>query len=329
MTERAGGSPAHADSVIGADSMVRRIRARTVAIEVAVISFVFLLYRAGRMFTRDSTGKAFANADFVVDVERSLGIYSEQAVQGWALGSQFVIENLNRYYVGVHFPATVALLVWAFFRHHSAYRLVRTWFVAVTLAALVIHVGFPLAPPRMTPGFVDTLHEFGPRIYTADPRRSVANQFAAMPSLHFGWALMLAVAFIAIKRTRRSVFIVVHPVVTLLAIVATGNHYWLDAIVAAVIAAVVGVVVLVLGRRQLPTPTERPRRAVGLAPPVPLLRAIDEPPCPSAARRIDRCRQHSPPRHDHPLDGTIAPAAPADGVADVADDRSGTSAPER
>jgi hypothetical protein len=319
MVERAGGTPANADSAI------RRVRARTIVLEIAVISGVFLLYRAGRMFTRDSSSRAFANAGFVVDVEQSLGIYTEQAVQRWALGSQFVIDTLNRYYVAVHFPATVAFLVWAFFRHHRAYRLVRTWFVAVTLVALVIHVGFPLAPPRMTPGFVDTLHEFGPRIYSTDPRRSVANQFAAMPSLHFGWALMLAVAFVTIKRTRRSMLIAVHPVLTLLAIVATGNHYWLDAIIAGVVAAVVGVVVLVLGRRQLPAPVDRPRRAVGLPQPVPHARAIDEPPCPSAARRVDRCRQHSPPRHEHQLEGTESAAD----ASESSDDRSGAPAPER
>ena len=111
----------------------------------------------------------------------------------------------------------------------------------VTLAALAIHVGFPLAPPRMTAGFRDTLQEFGPRIYSSDPRRSISNQFAAMPSLHFGWALMVAVGFVAIKRNRKSLVFLLHPATTLIAIVATGNHYWLDSAIAALLALVFGV----------------------------------------------------------------------------------------
>ena len=97
----------------------------------------------------------------------------------------------------------------------------------------------------MTTGFVDTRRALGPSIYDDDPRRSVSNQFAAMPSLHFGWALMLAVGFVAITRTRRSIVVVAHPAITLLAILATGNHYWLDAAFAALVALVVGVAVAV------------------------------------------------------------------------------------
>jgi PAP2 superfamily len=172
-------------------------------------------------------------------------------VQDWVLGSRALVGGLNRYYVTVHFPVTIAFLVWAYVRHHRAYTFIRTWFAVVTFLALAIHVGFPLAPPRMTSGFVDTLQQYGPRIYTADPSRSVANQFAAMPSLHFGWALMLAVSVVTIKRTRRSLLIVVHPFVTLLAIVGTANHFWFDAAVAALLAAAVALVLLArLPRRE-------------------------------------------------------------------------------
>jgi hypothetical protein len=215
-----------------------------VAIELAIVTAGFLTYRWCRVFTRDENLLAMRNAQHVIDFERALGIFGEQTVQQWALGSQLVIDVLNRYYVSVHFPITVVFLLWVYFRHFAAYRFIRTWFALVTLTALAIHVWFPLAPPRMTPGFVDTLHEFGPRVYTADPRRSVANQFAAMPSLHFGWALMLAASVVAIKRTRRSTIILLHPLVTLFAIVATGNHYWLDAIAAGVLAAVFAVTLL-------------------------------------------------------------------------------------
>jgi hypothetical protein len=217
-------------------------RVRAVVLEVALVVAVIMLYRSGRMITQDATGQALANASRVIDFERATGIFSERSVQAWALGRPAFVELLNRYYVMVHFPATIAFFVWAYIRHPGAYRVIRTWFVLVTLAGLAIHVGFPLAPPRMMSGFRDTLQEFGPRIYNDDPRRSISNQFAAMPSLHFGWAFMLALSFIAIKRNRKSLLMLLHPAITLLAIVATGNHYWLDAMIAAVLAAIFAVV---------------------------------------------------------------------------------------
>ena len=124
-------------------------------------------------------------------------------------------------------------------RRH-AYATIRSWFAAVTVAGLVIHVLFPLAPPRMTPGFIDTLDVYGPDIYTDDTSRSVANQFAAMPSLHFGWALIVAIGLGRLTCRGRRLWMA-HPIVTLLAIVVTGNHYWIDAAVAGVlVVAAVG-----------------------------------------------------------------------------------------
>lgn len=226
-------------------------RPRAIVGELLLVGLLFGLYRSGRALTNGEFDRALTNAAHVIRLEQALGVFNERSVQNWVLGSQALVSGLNRYYVTVHFPVTIVFLVWAYLRHHRAYSFIRTWFAIVTFLALAIHVGFPLAPPRMTSGFVDTLQQYGPRIYTADPSRSVANQFAAMPSLHFGWALMLAVSVVAIKRTRRSLLIFLHPFVTLLAIVGTANHYWFDAAVAAVLAGLVAILLLVrLARRE-------------------------------------------------------------------------------
>ncbi len=100
-------------------------------------------------------------------------------------------------------------------------------------------------------GFVDTLQRFGPRIYSTDTSKSVANQFAAMPSLHFGWAFIVAGAYVSIRRTRRSLWAMLHPAITLLAIVATANHYWLDAAVAGVLVVAAAALLSVRRERQL------------------------------------------------------------------------------
>ncbi|MGH9133652.1 MAG: phosphatase PAP2 family protein [Ilumatobacteraceae bacterium] len=208
--------------------------------ELLLMGAVFVVYRQIRFLTRNDTEGAMANARRVVDFEQQLHVFSERGVQDLVMHSQTLVAFLNRYYVTVHFPLTIAFLVWVFWRHHDAYRRIRNVFVSVTVAALAIHVAFPLAPPRMLDGsgFVDTLQLYGPRIYSTDTSESIANQFAAMPSLHFGWAAIVAGAYVSIRGTRRSLWMVLHPAITLLAIVATANHYWLDAAVALVLVVV-------------------------------------------------------------------------------------------
>ena len=208
--------------------------------ELFLIGAVFVIYRQIRFLSRNDTDAAMANADRVVALEQRLHVFTERGLQRLVMHSDLVVTFLNRYYVFVHFSLTTAFLVWVYWRHHDQYRRTRNWFVSVTLAALVVHIAYPLAPPRMLreTGFVDTLQRFGPRIYSADTSQSIANQFAAMPSLHFGWAVMVAGAYIGIRRSRRSLLALAHPAITLLAIVATANHYWIDAAVALVLVAV-------------------------------------------------------------------------------------------
>ncbi len=208
--------------------------------ELAVMSVLFVCYRQVRYLTRNHTSAATTNAHRVVGLEQRLGVFTENWVQDAALHSRAVIGFLNRYYVTVHFPLTALFVVWVLVRHRAVFSQIRTWLYTVTAAALAIHVAFPLAPPRMLSEhhFVDTLQRYGPRIYSTDTAQSIANQYAAMPSLHFGWAVIVAAGFVAIQRSRASLLAFIHPLVTLIAIVATANHYWLDAAVAfALIAA--------------------------------------------------------------------------------------------
>jgi hypothetical protein len=216
--------------------------------ELVLMLGLWAVYFQARTLTKGDVEAATDHAHQVVDVERALGVFREDALQDLALRSQTVVSLLNHYYVGVHFPLTAAFVVWVLVCHSHWYRTIRTWLVTVTAAGLAIHVAYPLAPPRMlgNEGFVDTLREYGPSIYATDTDQSVANQFAAMPSLHFGWALLVALGFIAIRGTRSSWFALLHPLVTLSAIVATANHYFLDAAVAG--ALVLGFGALVLRR---------------------------------------------------------------------------------
>ncbi len=185
---------------------------------------------------RGHVATALHNARGVIEVERSLGVFTEARLQDLVVGSTTVIRFLNLYYLVAHVVVTAAAFVWLFVRHPDGYRRFRNVMVAITLVGMSAHLVFPLAPPRMLPrfGFVDTARIFGPASYGAgSPYKGFANQFAAMPSLHFGWALVIAWAALMASSSRWRYLVLAHPVLTLAAIVLTANHYWLDAAVAA------------------------------------------------------------------------------------------------
>ena len=215
--------------------------------EVAVIVALLLLYRLGRMLGRNESTRAFDNARDVLALEDRLGIDTELSVQRATLDHPAVIRLLNRYYASVHFAATMAFLVFVYVWAPKLVSHIRFLFVTVTAAALVIHLAYPLAPPRMVDGYVDTIARYGPAIY--DSRSAVgqmANQLAAMPSLHFGWAVLVAYGVVRALDTPWRFLIVLHPTITLAAIVITANHYWLDALAALVL---IGAAVTLDGER--------------------------------------------------------------------------------
>lgn len=204
--------------------------------ELLLVVGLFAVYKVGRQLATGHTAQAFANAHRVWDAERFLHLPGEGAVQSALLHSDTLVHVANTYYATVHFPATAAFLVWLYLRRPTHYVWARRVLALVTAAALVGHLTFPLAPPRLLAesGLLDTGQLFGPSVYGAHPATdAMANQFAAMPSLHFGWALMVAIGLIAATRSRWRWLWLLHPLLTLLVIVGTANHYWLDSVVAA------------------------------------------------------------------------------------------------
>ncbi|MEU6121195.1 phosphatase PAP2 family protein [Streptomyces sp. NPDC047123] len=219
--------------------------------ELLLVVGLFLVYKFGRQLANGHTAEAFHNAHRVWDTERTLRLPGEGAVQDALLSSDTLVHVANTYYATVHFPATLLFLVWLYLRRPRHYVWTRRVLAALTAAALVLHLGFPLAPPRMLDAahLVDTAQVYGPSVYAAKPATdTMANQFAAMPSLHFGWALMLAVGLIAATSSRWRWLWLLHPLLTLLVVVGTANHYWLDALAA---TALLGIALAVI---RLPHP---------------------------------------------------------------------------
>jgi hypothetical protein len=210
--------------------------------EVAIVAGLLVFYRLGRTVGRNEAARAFDDARAVLRVEDWFGIDNERALQRVALDHMGLVRGLNRYYASVHFPVSIVFLVFVYVRAPRLVAHVRFLFVTVTATALVMHLAYPLAPPRMLPGYVDTIARYGPAIYEQSGVASVANQYAAMPSLHFGWAVLVAYGVVRALRTPWRWLVVVHPTVTLAAIVLTANHYWLDALAA---AALIGIAMAV------------------------------------------------------------------------------------
>ena len=166
---------------------------------------LLLFYKYGRFFTKGHVQAAIDNARDVIGLERSLGVFSEAHLQDLVLHDTGLVRFLNVYYLVAHVAATAAAFVWLYVRHPPMYRRFRNVMIVITTAGMAVHLLLPLAPPRMFPnlGFVDTAQVFGPASYGAgSPYKGFANQFAAMPSLHFGWALVIAWAVLLATKSR-------------------------------------------------------------------------------------------------------------------------------
>lgn len=229
---------------------VRRSRPVTAGAAVAVVApvlretllLVALLaaYSGARLLAVDDVGAAFRHADGVLRLEQWLNLPREQGLQAVVLSSDLVVRAANGYYAAAHLPVTAIALLWLFLKHPLHYRWARRALVGATAAALAVYLLLPVAPPRMLSGagFVDTALAYGQSVYGGTGASALTNQYAAMPSLHVGWAVLVAVVGIAATRSRWRWLWLVHPVVTVLVVVCTGNHYWLDALAGVLVVAV-------------------------------------------------------------------------------------------
>jgi hypothetical protein len=212
------------------------------AAEVALIGIALPLYYLVRGLSHERVAVAFDNANQLIDLERALGIFWEADLQDQVLSYGWLVDTLNAMYLYGHLPVVLVIAVWLHFRHRPQYLLMRNAFLISGAIGLVVYVSFPVAPPRLMPeefGFTDTVFRQYGVSRVANPW-FLRNEYAAVPSLHFGWNLLAAVAvWLASRDVVLRSFVVVMPLATLAAIVLTANHYFLD--------AVAGLLVIVVG----------------------------------------------------------------------------------
>jgi hypothetical protein len=208
-----------------------------VAWEAALLFALYGLWMFAGSFTVMSPAGALPRARWLWHAERLMYLPSETSVQRLFLPHPLLIQASNLYYDVLHFPVLGACLVWLFVRHRDRYPSIRTTVALFTAASLLIQF-IPVAPPRLLPatGMVDTAVRYGQSVY-AWKGGFDADELSAMPSVHVGWALIVAFAVITVSRSRWRWLAAGYPLLTLLVVVVTANHFWLDEVAAAILVA--------------------------------------------------------------------------------------------
>jgi hypothetical protein len=207
--------------------------------EAALVFGLFALWQYAGSFSVIGPEGALGRARWIWRFERAIHLPNEATIQRIFLPHPLIIQFFNLYYDTLHFPVLIGCMVWLFVWHRDQYGRWRTTLVAFTGICLLVQF-IPVAPPRMLPGtgLVDTAVLYHQSVYSNtagfDP-----DQLSAMPSVHVGWALLVAVAIIITARSRWRWLAALYPVMTTLAVIVTANHFWLDGIVAALILVLV------------------------------------------------------------------------------------------
>jgi membrane-associated phospholipid phosphatase len=223
--------------------------------QVLLFAAAYYAYRIVRGAVDANQATSFENARHLIGIEQSLHTFFEPALQGWASSKSFLIDSASWLYVNSHFVITVAALVFIYIFRNDSFYFVRNMFVIAMGIALVCYLAYPTAPPRYFPewGFHDSVSDF-----TGVPQDSVVvsalvNPYAAVPSMHVAFALMIGWPLARLVRQRPlKAFWFCYPFVITFAVLVTGNHFWLDAVFGAVTAGVSGYIAKTLLARARP-----------------------------------------------------------------------------
>jgi membrane-associated phospholipid phosphatase len=211
----------------------------------------YWLYRLVRGMTDGKIAEAFDNARSLIGLERGLGLFVEPAVQAWAQGSEVVIDGASWMYVNSHFAITTVTLAFIYLRRNASFYFIRNMFMVAMGIALVLYAAYPTAPPRFMPewGFSDSVARFTGLTAEGSSADALYNPFAAVPSMHVAFALMLALPMASMARRRwvKALWLI-YPFVVSFVVVATANHWWFDAFSGALTAAAAALAAVLCAR---------------------------------------------------------------------------------
>jgi PAP2 superfamily len=211
----------------------------------------YWLYRLVRGMTDGRVGEAFDNARELIGIERGLGLFIEPAVHAWAKGTDWLIDGTSWMYVNSHFTVTTFTLAFIYLRRNASFYFIRNMFMVAMGIALVLYAAYPTAPPRFMPewGFSDSVAQFTGITAEGSSADALYNPFAAVPSMHVAFALMLGVPMASMSRRLwvKAAWLS-YPLLVTFVVVATANHWWFDAFTGALTAAVAACAALLCAR---------------------------------------------------------------------------------
>jgi hypothetical protein len=227
--------------------------------EASLVAGLYAVWQLVGNYAPNYVAGAGGHGLWIWHVEQALHLPSELSMERAILGHPLIVQAANVFYAVVHVPALGIFLLWLYFRHRDGYPFYRTVLAAVTFICFLIHL-IPVAPPRLLPGlgFVDTGLLYHQSVY-GPAGTGVSDQVSAMPSMHLAWACLIAVAVIQVSSSRWRWLILLHPVVTMLVVVVTGNHFWLDGLAA---LALLGLIVPVVRVAEAMVHAPEPARPV-------------------------------------------------------------------
>ncbi|HWH44324.1 MAG TPA: phosphatase PAP2 family protein [Thermoleophilaceae bacterium] len=201
----------------------------------------YYVYRIVRGFSDGQANAAYANARDIASLEQSMGLFFEADLQSWLLTNvPWVVDGANWMYVNTHFVITTVFLIWLYLARNASYYWVRNVFMIAMGLALVGYAIYPTAPPRFLSylGFEDTVAGFV-GAEAAGKANVLYNPFAAVPSMHVAFALMIGIPAARIVKPRAlRVAWLSYPFIVSFVVVVTANHWWIDAALGALVAAV-------------------------------------------------------------------------------------------
>jgi hypothetical protein len=230
-------------------------RLRGFLVQLVLVVAGIVLYFSVRGLTESRADVAVRHADWVWRVERALSLCWERSVQAVVLDHGWVVTAANWVYIWGHWPVIAAVLPWLYLRHPRDYLLLRDAMALSGAVGLLIFATFPVAPPRLAPfGLVDTVTQQSHAYRVLQPPTFV-NQYAAVPSLHVGWDLLVGLFVLrCAAHWLLRVAGAVMPLAMTAAVVITANHYVLDAILGAALSLAALLVVAAV-RRARPAAT--------------------------------------------------------------------------
>lgn len=214
--------------------------------QLSLFGAAYVLYQVVRGVIGSGGYKPFGDATKIINLERVLHVFIEPSVQAWTSSVHWLMDVADWSYLNAHYFVTLGALVFIYLRRNDSFYFVRNMFMVAMAIALVGYALYPTAPPRLMPewGFTDSISQFlGVPHLDYGPEHAFLNFYAAVPSMHVCFAIMVGWPMVRLVTSRAAKSLwAIYPLFITFVVVATGNHYLTDAFLGALTAGAAAVI---------------------------------------------------------------------------------------